>query len=465
MHKSYQITEESFYKYLKCPSWLIYEQEEKLSHGELIRLLQKEGLMSDQIDRLIDKKSVIHINKKDTDDGFQATLQAMKQGVRTIFGGVLVSGHHIGRPDLLEKVEGNSNLGNFYYVACDLKRSLRLKDEYKYEACFYGELLESVQDVKPMQGYVMHADGSVSSFVLDEFESEYSHLLDKIENILHTRETRTFLTSACKQSPYFHKCLEEAERARDLSLINRIWKSEVDSLKLAGIQTIDDLADAKIDQLKSVSDMTLDRAYFLQQQAISLVDKKVILTGEVVLPESKKSLVIDIESDPLRGIHYLFGILVIDGEKHFYKTFFAEKPEDEERNWLAFIEFLSKFKDTPIYHYGWYEVDVFRKLTEKYQTSAEAQDLFTNHLIDLLTVLRDKVIFPSPFYSLKDIAKFLGFNWRTGDASGLDSIIWYHEWLESNDNLKKQQIIDYNEDDVRATWFLKEWAEKQYAKK
>ena len=49
--------------------------------------------------------------------------------------------------------------------------------------------------------------------------------------------------------------------------------------------------------------------------------------------------------------------------------------------------------------------------------------MFETKMVDVLTYLREAVIFPIPFYSLKDIAKYLGFKWRVDGASGLDSIM------------------------------------------
>jgi uncharacterized protein len=74
--------------------------------------------------------------------------------------------------------------------------------------------------------------------------------------------------------------------------------------------------------------------------------------------------------------------------------------------------------------------------------------------------LRPAVIFPLSFYSLKDIASYLGFSWRADDASGANSVIWFEKWLGSKDESLKRKILEYNEDDVRATWKLKEWLQE-----
>ena len=81
------------------------------------------------------------------------------------------------------------------------------------------------------------------------------------------------------------------------------------------------------------------------------------------------------------------------------------------------------------------------------------------HMLDLEKVVQKLVIFPLHFYSIKDIAKseFLGFKWRHEEAGGSQSIFWYEEWLEIGNSEILDDIINYNEDDVRATEHLHLW--------
>ena len=60
-------------------------------------------------------------------------------------------------------------------------------------------------------------------------------------------------------------------------------------------------------------------------------------------------------------------------------------------------------------------------------------------------------------YSLKDIAHYLNFNWRDKNPSGAMSIQWFNEYLEDKDPAKLQRIIDYNEDDCKATMVIKDF--------
>ena len=58
---------------------------------------------------------------------------------------------------------------------------------------------------------------------------------------------------------------------------------------------------------------------------------------------------------------------------------------------------------------------------------------------------------PTRDFSLKTLAKYLGFNWRDTHPSGAASIEWFDRWVETHDPAVRQHILDYNEDDCRAT--------------
>lgn len=454
-----RITEQSFYKYLKCPSWLVREENRREDlRDSLLEKLQDDGLLKEHELELIKNRNYVEVQHDDLDEAAQKTVDLMREGAETIYKGVLIDGNWVGRPDILEKVEGHSDFGDYYYIACDIKRSRHLKDEYKLQGAFYAKILARIQGLHPVQGYVLHANGIVESFLHEEYSTKFHLTLDRIEQILEEGEAH-FLTSGCKQSPYFSECLDESHECDDLSRINRVWRSETDLLEKSGIKTVTELADASVEKLKKIHGLSMDRLYFLQQQSIAMTENKIIRMGEIDMPEEDGvALVVDIESDPMRDFDYLFGVLVVENGKETYHSFLAKKMDGEEKAWNSFVKFMGEYTDSNIYHYGWYEVDVFRKMSEKYGVTDEVKVMFENNMIDVLSRMRDKVIFPMSFYSLKDIAKHLGFEWRVKEATGLNSVLWFEEWLETKDKEILQQIVDYNEDDVRATWLVRNWA-------
>jgi len=87
---------------------------------------------------------------------------------------------------------------------------------------------------------------------------------------------------------------------------------------------------------------------------------------------------------------------------------------------------------------------------------------------DLETLIKGAVYFPIPSYSLKNLAGWLGFEWRTvilhGTVTlgnGLQAISWYERWLETRDPHYNHALLTYNEDDCRATHYLHHWLATQ----
>jgi len=98
---------------------------------------------------------------------------------------------------------------------------------------------------------------------------------------------------------------------------------------------------------------------------------------------------------------------------------------------------------------------------ERYGDRKGIAEKVLDHLIDLLPITRDAVIIPEPSYSLKVVEKYIGFK-RTQDEYGGDwSIAKYIEAVESEDEGKRKALMDeilkYNEEDLKATWAVFEW--------
>jgi len=459
------ITERSFYKYLKCPSWIAHEaKEEHLVEDALRVKLQHDGLLRERQLALLANRPMVEVVTEDQDEAMVKTVELMAQGVQTIYRPVLVHHHWIARPDILERVEGKSKLGEYYYVACDIKRSRRLKDEYCFQGSFYALLLAEVQGIKPIQGYVMHPDGVVESYMLEAYATKFHLTLDAIERILNGEEEPHFLTSDCKQSPWFSVCKHGSASCDDLSRLNRVWRSEVKSINDAGLYTVTDFAKSSKEYLAThITGVPTDRLAFLQEQAKALIEDRVIVLGAVDFAPGLDAIIIDVESDPLRNdFHYLIGVLEVHGDASSFRSFLAKKPDEEGTMWQEFSAYLANKPAIPIYHYGYFEVDVVKTLIERHGVHHDmSATMILPRMVDVLTKLRDRVIFPLSFYSLKDVAKYLGFAWRTDDANGLDSISWYENWLTSGNPADLSRIVEYNEDDVRATWHVVDWARKQ----
>lgn len=460
------LTADVFYRHAKCPNWPFWDLFGDLSKkGQVPPMLQKlreDGVLHEKevIKSLGAFEELPEIG--DTAELAAATLELMRKGAPLIYQGMLLDGEWAGRPDLLVRIPGSSKFGDWMYEAVDIKSARLLGDVHKLQLVFYALLLKKLQGVKPEEGRIINVDDEWLSFPIEEAESDFFEALDQVLAIRAGEKPQALFTSSCKDSPWYEECKREAEAADDIGLLYKIYKSEYRRLREAGYLTLTQMAAADLsvmqEAVKGVSDHRLER---LHLQAQSLHGKTVIRLEDAGLPTVDVELFFDIEGDPMIGVEYLHGLLIRENGAETYKAFTAEKPEDEGAAWLAFCDFMEGYAGAPIYHYGWYEVDAIKRLSAKYGISAKAAGALDRaNMIDLNRVAQRTAIFPLYFYSLKDLARHLGFNWRAADASGANSVLWFQEWCDKGDRALLQKITDYNEDDVRATALLKDWLVK-----
>ncbi len=85
--------------------------------------------------------------------------------------------------------------------------------------------------------------------------------------------------------------------------------------------------------------------------------------------------------------------------------------------------------------------------------------------VDLLPIVRDQLITGLPSMGLKTVAPLTGFSWRGDDVGGDLAMVRYVEAISDGDpSLRaeaKRWILEYNEDDVRATAALREWLDQR----
>ncbi len=472
-----QLTAEHFYKFFQCPHWIWYDiygdAQKRKELPPLLELIYK-GKIPNAQQALGQHKKFEEIKPelfKDLEEAFLATLELMKQG-KNVYHGVLMHEDWVGIPDMLEARPGKSELGDWHYVAYDVQSSLDLRDEYKFPLVFYSLILEQLQGVRPKEAYVIDPQGNERSFPVDEFTDRFHLTRERIERILDGEKPPPFLKGGCKRSPWYSLCLSETEGCNDVSLVYRISQADQKRLYDIGIKTVKDLADADTDDLRAkLEDWPFDKIVRFSNQAKVLLSGEPLILRKPEFPETAVEIYFDIESDPTRDIDYLLGFLIKDVKKGTteYRHFFAKDKNEEKGMWQKFLDFLAGLEDFVIYHYAFYELRVFDRLSLRYGAPAALMDKFKNNTIDLHLTTVDSVVLPLYFYTLKDVAKHFGYTWSDPEAGGAESILWYNEWLDTQDDPSRraeadatlQKIMRYNEDDVRATLAVKEWLEKQ----
>jgi len=469
-----------FFKYAKCPHWIWHDlhsdETEKAEESELVSKIREQGVVHE--DEYIKGLIYDEVTEEDLDEAFEHTSKLMQSGAELIYQGAIQYEKdgvvYRGRPDLLEKKTGSSQFGDYYYSPLDIKSSKDIKKEQKYQLILYGLILEKMQGLYPTEVTIINKEHKRYDLLRDDKDvAKTQALIDAILAIMKGAKPPLKLASGCKESPWFSKCISEAEEKNDIALIYRLDARAHAKLRELGISTIHNLANINVEELPKIPYASPDRLNKAKLQAQSLIDKKIKWLDDVNIPNAPLRIYFDIEGDPLLQTEYLFGFWIVgdpnrkyakaknvvfdEKENKYFVYFLAEKVKDEATMWQEFLEWLKVLPDNYIiYHYANYEQSKTLSMAKKYGTSPDFE-MFHTKLFDLLKTVQSAAIFPLYFYSIKDIAKFLNFKWRHEKAGGGQSIFWYETWLETGDRNVLQDIVNYNEDDVRATEFLHSW--------
>jgi uncharacterized protein len=393
--------------------------------------------------------------------GFQITLDLMREGVKMIYQGVLIDDDLVGIPDLLERIEGPSRLGAWYYRPLDVKSASTASEGHRLQIMAYCALLGALQGRRPNGVLLLRyppAERSGDRLFHEEpveFNEElFTTRLGEVRALAAGREAAPFMSSTCGGCGWREVCLPMVKKAEDASQIPGLRRDVWRALHARGLGTLTALAKVSpqdILDIKGVGDSTAPQ---IIARARSLSSRQAIIVKAPDLPVAEDCLVFDVETVPGEGIYYLMGTLI--GERYEYDM--AESLQDEGHMWWKFLRRMSS-RPGPIVHYGNYERLTLSKLAERHGGTDE-MDALQARMIDLEKTLKDSVVLPLSSYSLKAVAPWMGFAWTGEVEGGQDSVLEYLDWLEDGDRSHLDHILHYNEEDCRATRVVLDWLRK-----
>jgi uncharacterized protein len=251
-----------------------------------------------------------------------------------------------------------------------------------------------------------------------------------------------------------------------LSLLPGVTPSRYPILQEQGLTSVEAIAQQQPHALNQSTNFGLSVSQQLVHQARARTSQQPILLEKPDpfvtlshLPDSAIELYFDIEAEPSINVVYLHGVLRVNrltGSQDFF-PFLAENPEQEQQAWEEFVAFVLSYPDAPIFHFCPYEVQTIKRLARKYDTPFPIIEALVPRCVDVHRWVTQAVALPIENYTLKVIAKWLGFQWRNAEANGAQSICWYEDWLNFNDRDLLNIILEYNEDDCVATYQIKDW--------
>lgn len=390
---------------------------------------------------------------EDAQEGFKQVLALMKEGVESISQAPIFLNKESlrGRPDLLVRVDGSSDFGDYQYVVKEIKYAKNIKQHHILQAAFYNKILADMQGVTSKEFILINHDAQEFSFCYKDYEELLEQTITAVRDIIDGRVVPKPIFG--EDHPWKKLSKDIATQNQDISLLSGIGRSVRNSLAEKNISSLQELSRA------SKQDVTTVRGVGPKKYSKMMRQAEVILSGNEVIKSSPSfkqdviSIYFDIEGETQLDIDYLYGLLVDDE----FVAFWADSPEQEEQVWRQFCSFLNSLnKEFVLYHYAPYERTSIKKLYLRYGCDEQLYKKIIHSLCDLHKVLKRSVVLPLTSYSIKPVAKWLDFSWRAEDASGANSMQWYQQYLDGDEDIKKK-ILAYNEDDVKATKIVHEY--------
>ncbi|NUT46367.1 MAG: TM0106 family RecB-like putative nuclease [Saccharothrix sp.] len=283
----------------------------------------------------------------------------------------------------------------------------------------------------------------------------------------------------CRSCPWWPVCETDLKSNRDVSLVVR--GEDAVALRKVGVLTVDDLAALDPDEqavplvgMLHSDAVILARAWLRDLTVVRRVSR-------MEVPRADVEVDVDMESFGDLGA-YMWGCWLSGqdvGEEHGYRAFATWDPlpcADEARSfaefwgWLTGVRLRARARGLTFRAYCYNELAENRWLlgsAERFKgrpgipTAAQVREFITSdEWVDLFGIVQEQFLCAHG-KGLKTIAPVAGFRWRDPEAGGENSMRWYRDAVGMDgrppDADQRRRLLEYNEDDVRATHTLRLW--------
>jgi predicted RecB family nuclease len=302
----------------------------------------------------------------------------------------------------------------------------------------------------------------------------------------------------CETCPFQLRCHEELVSHDDVSLVRFTSAHDQQVLRTHGIDTrrrlaaldLNDVAMGSVTRDEpsdpqtpvgvAVGKLVADADRLVRRARAELHGSPLLLVPGTELAAHRRDVEIDFDMESYENATYVWGSLVtarspVPGVDEGYRGFaeWGELNDESEgalfasfASWLAATVAAAEAAGASVGLYCFYEHAELTQMRRAMASgveglpSPEALDaLLANRLVDLHRIVTTQIQ-TAGTAGLKVIATAAGFSWRDDAPSGEASMSWY-ETAKGTDvsaaRAAMRRILEYNEDDCRATRALREW--------
>ena len=436
------------------------------------------------------------------------TVQAMRRGVDLIVQAALESGRWSGQADILRRVEGRSQLGDWGYEVVDTKLSREAKAGTILQLCLYSDMMKEIQGTLPKRMHVASPGTDPKQpfvaeiFRIQDYLAYYRLIRHKCEQAVEASIEADIPGTYPEPVPHCDIC--------GWQIPCRSRRRDDDHLSLvAGLDRLHQkqIRDWSIDTLTAFAELPTPIPYFPKRGSIKSYETSREQAGiqsegrrqeapchELLPRESGRGLALlpapspgdiffDLEGARFvgtQGFEYLFGWTEQDvaGHAQYHATWAFDPSEEHEsfavREKRVFEEFIDavmvrwqEHEHLHVYHFAPYEPSALKRLMGRFATrSAELDRMLRAKLfVDLHTIAKQALRASVEQYSFKDLEPFHGFVRDVELRQANDNRHRMERLLEtdrrSEVTAEMLRIVEgYNRDDCISTMRLRDWLER-----
>lgn len=467
-----RVTAQDFYDYTKCPHRVYLNRfgdpKEKLRESDFLNLLFESALLHEL--NVIKDLPYRRPEGETPEEQAISTLKMMEEGSERIYQGILIADDQSGRPDLLERVDGQSKFGDYFYKPVDIKsgsgyedqREGTLREDYGMQLFHYAKLLEKIQGAFPAEGEILNRKGDRITYPLDRFSDSYSDVLPEVTTLVNgAKSDEPVRCQSCAQCQWWGHCEPILVKNNDISLLPEIGRARRNELTKARVRSVPDVlsVDLKKVRLKGIGPKITES---LARHAEVTLSGKMMVLQKPVFRDARIKVYFDFEDDPTQELVYLCGLLFDPpwNGQDYYGLIGADE-QGESQMWEDFQKICSDIRneDFVVFHYSAYEKTKMNQLETKYGAAdKDALEHFRGRMTDLFSTVKQSVVLPIRGYGLKHVSAFLGYKYSAEDASGAQSIVWFQEYQKDPSKTETlEKILTYNREDCIAMRVVYDW--------
>ncbi|HTK80844.1 MAG TPA: TM0106 family RecB-like putative nuclease [Bacteroidota bacterium] len=461
--------------------YLLAHETQKAEESEFDKLMKELGARH-ELNHLNSFPSYVDINQGDRESRITKTLRAIQERKDVIYQGVFEALNPgddtliIGIPDFLIRD------GDGYKIRdCKLSRHVGKgrHEEIILQLELYGWLFEQNTGSPPTALEVYLGDQSIARLTYNGGTTALS-ILRQIQGL--RREASEPYSpvgwTKCGSCAFRDHCWGLAKQQQDVALVFGLDQATAIALREQGVSSIDQLLtrfdNDSLSELKKTRGDKMVRvgsgAERILLQAEALTSGKEKLIAPLKLPAAENLVMFDLEGlppqfDELDKV-YLWGLQVYGSRPgKFMPAVAGFSTYGDRKGWEDFLgaaeRIFKEHGDIPFIHWANYETTKLKSYISRYGDRNGIAERVLDNCVDLLIITRDALVLPEYSYSLKVIEKRAGFKRTMKEFGGDWSIVQYIKAVETEDESLRRAVMEdilrYNEEDLRATWAVFQW--------